>query len=148
MVPFVRTIGEAECVKEKLVKYGFDVDIIMMCEIPSNVILIDEFSKLFDGFSIGSNDLTQLTLAVDRESSILTSMFDERDPAVLKMCQMAIEGARRNNKPIGMCGQAPSDFPELAELFIKEGITSLSLNPDCVLSFFQRYQADENKKSC
>lgn len=106
MVPFVRTIGEAECVKEKLVKYGFDVDIIMMCEIPSNVILIDEFSKLFDGFSIGSNDLTQLTLAVDRESSILTSMFDERDPAVLKMCQMAIEGARRNNKPIGMCGQS------------------------------------------
>ena len=111
----------------------------MMCEIPSNVLLIDEFSTIFDGFSIGSNDLTQLTLGVDRESAVLTTMFDERDAAVKKFFELAITGARKNNKPIGVCGQAPSDYPEMAEFFIKQGATSLSLNPDSVLSFLSRF---------
>lgn len=150
MVPFVRTIAEAECVKGEIEKYGFkktdgcNTEIIMMCELPSNVMLIDEFSKLFDGFSIGSNDLTQLTLAVDRESALLTTMFDERDPAAKKMFELAITGALRNNKPIGICGQAPSDFPELAEFFITSGITYLSLNPDCVLPFLERCKVTKN----
>lgn len=141
MVPFVRTTAEAECVKAELAAQGLgqNVDIIMMCEVPSNVLLIDEFSPLFDGFSIGSNDLTQLTLGVDRESAFLTQMFDERDPSVKKMFEMAITGALRNKKAIGVCGQAPSDFPEIADFFIKQGVTSLSLNPDSVLSFLQRY---------
>lgn len=141
MVPFVRTIAQAECVKAELKKHDFaSTELIMMCEIPSNVLLIDEFSKLFDGFSLGSNDLTQLTLAVDRESAQLTTMFDERDAAVKKMFAMAISGALRNKKSIGVCGQAPSDFPELADFFIAQGVTSLSLNPDSVLPFLQRWK--------
>lgn len=145
MVPFVRTVSEAECVRAELEKHGFGVDIIMMCEIPSNVILIDEFSRIFDGFSIGSNDLTQLTLAVDRESSLLSRVFDERDLAAQRMFEMAIKGARRNNKPVGVCGQAPSDFPDLADFFIKNGVTSLSLNADCVVPFLERYKNYKNE---
>jgi pyruvate,water dikinase len=140
MIPFVRTVAEGRGVLEEMKKHGLaqgadDLEVIMMCEIPANVILIDEFSKLFDGFSIGSNDLTQLTLGVDRDSDILSALFDERDEAMKKMFTLAIQGAKRNKRPIGICGQAPSDYPELAEFLIAQGIDYLSLNPDTVLPF-------------
>jgi len=106
----------------------------VMCEIPNNVISIDQFSQIFDGFSIGSNDLTQLTLGVDRDSEIVAFDYDERDPGVLKMIEMAVEGAKRNERHSGICGQAPSDYPEVAEYLVKLGIDSISLNPDSVLS--------------
>lgn len=144
MLPFVRTVEEA---KKVLATMGLsdirrgenDLEVIMMCEIPSNVVLIDEFSQLFDGFSIGSNDLTQLVLGVDRDSAMLMKMFDERDPAVKKMFTLAIEGAHRNKHTIGICGQAPSDYPEIADFLIECGIDSLSLNADSVLPFIMRY---------
>lgn len=115
------------------------LEIIMMCEIPSNVVLIDDFSALFDGISIGSNDLTQLTLGVDRDSALLSELFDERDPAVKKMFKMAVEGAVRNKIYSGICGQAPSDYPEIADFLIAAGIQSISLNADAVLPFIARY---------
>lgn len=138
MIPFVRTVTEAKSVISLMKEHGLvqgqnGLEIYMMCEVPSNVILIDEFSKVFDGFSIGSNDLTQLTLAVDRDSALVAHIFDERDPSVKKMLEMAIVGAKRNGKKIGICGQAPSDYPELADFLITCGINSLSLNPDAVL---------------
>jgi pyruvate,water dikinase len=138
MVPFVRTVTEAKETIKEMARNGLKsgqkgLEIIMMCEIPSNVILIDEFSKIFDGFSIGSNDLTQTTLAVDRDSELVAHIFDERDEAVMKMLSMALKGAKKNKKPIGICGQAPSDYPEIARFLVKGGISSLSLNPDTVL---------------
>jgi pyruvate, water dikinase len=138
MIPFVRTIKEAQAVIGEIKKHGLaqgknSLEIYMMCEIPSNVILINEFSKIFDGFSIGSNDLTQLTLAVDRDSNLISNIFDERDEAVKKMIEMAINGAKTNNKKIGICGQAPSDYPDFAKFLVKCGIDSISLNPDTVL---------------
>ncbi len=104
-----------------------------MCEIPNNVILIDRFAEYFDGFSIGSNDLTQLTLGVDRDSEILASDFDERDEGVKEMIRLAVEGCRRNGIHSGLCGQAPSDYPEMAEYLVQIGIDSMSLNPDSVV---------------
>jgi len=138
MIPFVRTVPEAQSVIDIMKKYGLvqgknGLQIYMMCEVPSNVILINEFSKIFDGFSIGSNDLTQLTLAVDRDSELVSHIFNERDPAVKTMLKMAIDGAKSNNKKIGICGQAPSDYPEIAEFLAACGIDSMSLNPDAVL---------------
>jgi len=138
MLPFVRTTTEAAAALAELKKHGLErgkdgLEIYMMCEIPSNVILIDEFSKLFDGFSIGSNDLTQMTLAVDRDSALVAASFDERNEAVKIMFEMAIKGAQRNHKKIGICGQAPSDYPEISALLVKLGIDSISLNPDTVL---------------
>lgn len=146
MVPFVRTLDEAQRVIQEMERHGLQrnnngLTIIMMCEVPSNVLLIDEFSQLFDGFSIGSNDLTQLTLGVDRDSELLAGVFDERDPAVKKMLAMAVEGAKRNKRYSGICGQAPSDYPEIAQFLIDEGIDSLSLNSDSVLPFLMRYQS-------
>jgi pyruvate,water dikinase len=108
-----------------------------MCEIPNNVIQVDAFSQCFDGFSIGSNDLTQLTLGVDRDSAIVAEDFDERDPGVKEMIRMAVEGARRNHRHIGLCGQAPSDYPEMAEFLVEIGIDSMSLNPDSILKTTQ-----------
>lgn len=142
MVPFVRTISEAQRVLSIMKSLGLErgkdgLKIIMMCEIPSNVILIDEFSKYFDGFSIGSNDLTQMTLAVDRDSSLVAHIFDERDQAVQIMLKMAVEGAKRNGKSVGICGQAPSDYPEIAKNLVKWGIDSISLNPDTILKTYQ-----------
>jgi pyruvate,water dikinase len=138
MIPFCRRIEEARKVLDEMKKNGLvrgenGLQVYMMTEIPSNVLLIDEFSQYFDGFSIGSNDLTQLTLGVDRDSEMLTSAFDERDEAVKRIVSMAIQGARRNNRHSGLCGQAPSDFPEFAEFLVKEGIDSISLNPDSVM---------------
>ncbi|WP_292470781.1 phosphoenolpyruvate synthase [Methanolobus sp.] len=138
MIPFCRRVEEAEKVLEEMKKNGLvrgenGLQVYMMTEIPSNVLLIDEFSQYFDGFSIGSNDLTQLTLGIDRDSEILASSFDERDEAVKKIVSMAIQGAKRNNKHSGLCGQAPSDYPEFAEFLVREGIDSISLNPDSVM---------------
>jgi pyruvate,water dikinase len=140
MIPFVRTVQEAQSVEDEMAAHGLikgedGLELVMMCEVPSNVIMIEEFSRYFDGFSIGSNDLTQLVLGVDRDSTILASLFDERDPAVKKMMAMAIAGAHKSGRYIGICGQAPSDYPEIAEFLIKAGIDSLSLNADSVLPF-------------
>jgi pyruvate, water dikinase len=104
-----------------------------MCEIPSNVILADEFFQIFDGFSIGSNDLTQLTLGLDRDSALLAPLFDERNEAIRRMVRLAIEAAKRNRKKIGICGQAPSNYLEFARFLVEQGIDSISLNPDSVL---------------
>ena len=138
MIPFVRTLGEARAVHQLLVENGLErgVDgfrVIMMCEIPSNVILADEFLEYFDGFSIGSNDLTQLTLGLDRDSGLVASAFDERDPAVMKLLAQAIGACRAQGKYVGICGQGPSDHPDLAEWLLEQGITSISLNPDSVI---------------
>ncbi|MEO7433290.1 MAG: phosphoenolpyruvate synthase [Dokdonella sp.] len=138
MIPFVRTLEEGRKVIEALKKNGLvqgenGLKIIMMCELPSNALLADEFLDIFDGFSIGSNDLTQLTLGLDRDSSIVANLFDERDPAVKKLLSMAIQSAKKKGKYIGICGQGPSDHPDLAEWLMDQGIESLSLNPDTVV---------------
>lgn len=138
MIPFCRRVEEGEKVLAEMAKNGLqreenELEVYVMCEIPNNVILIDEFSRLFDGFSIGSNDLTQLTLGVDRDSALVAHDFDEQDPGVMRMVSMAIQGARRNHRHSGLCGQAPSDYPKFAEFLVKEGIDSMSLNPDSVL---------------
>jgi pyruvate,water dikinase len=138
MIPFCRRVAEAEEVLAEMAANGLvrgenGLKVYMMCEIPNNVLEIDAFSRLFDGFSIGSNDLTQLTLGVDRDSALVAHDFDERDPGVLRMVAMAIEGARRNRRHSGLCGQAPSDYPDFAEFLVRQGIDSISLNPDAVL---------------
>jgi pyruvate,water dikinase len=117
-----------------------------MCEIPNNVIQIDAFSKLFDGFSIGSNDLTQLVLGVDRDSEVVAFDFDERDPGVMEMIRLAVEGARRNGRHSGLCGQAPSDHPEFAEFLLEVGIDSMSLNPDAVIEATRHVLAVEARR--
>ncbi len=138
MIPFVRTLEEGRKVIEVLAKNGLKqgdngLKVIMMCEVPSNALLADEFLEIFDGFSIGSNDMTQLTLGLDRDSSIVASLFDERDPAVKKMLSMAIAAAKKKQKYVGICGQGPSDHPDLAQWLMDEGIESVSLNPDTVV---------------
>ncbi|ARN82705.1 phosphoenolpyruvate synthase [Methylocystis bryophila] len=143
MIPFCRRIDEAERVVETMAELGLKrgengLEIYVMCEIPNNVLLIDAFSKHFDGFSIGSNDLTQLTLGVDRDSEIVAFDFDERDPGVKEIIRLAVEGARRNHRHCGICGQAPSDYPEIAEFLVRLGIDSISLNPDTVLATTRR----------
>ncbi|MBB88327.1 MAG: phosphoenolpyruvate synthase [Xanthomonadales bacterium] len=138
MIPFVRTVGEAKAVTEALKANGLergkhDLKLIMMCELPSNAVLADEFLEYFDGFSIGSNDMTQLSLGLDRDSGLIAHLFDERDPAVKAMLSMAIQACRKHNKYIGICGQGPSDHPDLAQWLLDEGIESVSLNPDTVV---------------
>ncbi|MCK4950271.1 MAG: phosphoenolpyruvate synthase, partial [Gammaproteobacteria bacterium] len=138
MIPFCRRIEEGERVLETLAKHGLKrgeqgLEVYVMCEIPNNVIQIDAFAKLFDGFSIGSNDLTQLVLGVDRDSELVAFDYDERDEGVKEMIRQAIEGAKRNGIALGLCGQAPSDYPEMAEYLVEKGIDSMSLNPDTVL---------------
>ena len=143
MIPFCRRVDEGEKVLAEMAKNGLrrgenGLNIYVMCEIPNNVLMIDEFSKLFDGFSIGSNDLTQLILGVDRDSELVSHDFDERDPGVMRMISMAIQGARRNHCHSGLCGQAPSDYSEFAESLVREGIDSMSLNPDSVMKITLR----------
>jgi pyruvate, water dikinase len=138
MVPFVRTVDEGRQVIDLLARNGLrrgenGLRIIMMCEIPSNAILADQFLELFDGFSIGSNDMTQMTLALDRDSGLVAGSFDERDPAVKHMLHLAIQACRKAGKYVGICGQGPSDHPDLAKWLVEEGIESLSLNPDTVV---------------
>lgn len=141
MIPFTRTIAEAKQVLALMAQHGLTrgengLKIHLMCEIPANALLADQFLEYFDGFSIGSNDLTQLTLGVDRDSGLVKG-FDERNEAVLKLMEMAISACRRHNKYIGICGQAPSDYPEITRWLVKQGIESISLNPDCVLAMTQ-----------
>ncbi len=138
MIPFVRTISEAKRVNEILAENGLKrgdngLELIMMCELPSNAVLADQFLDHFDGFSIGSNDMTQLTLGLDRDSGLIAHLFDERDDAVKAMLHMAIQACRKRNKYVGICGQGPSDHPELAKWLLDEGIESMSLNPDTVV---------------
>ncbi len=138
MIPFCRTPYEGRRVLAEMEKHGLKrgengLQVYVMCEIPSNVILADQFSEIFDGFSIGSNDLTQLTLGLDRDSSLVAHIFDERNDAVKDMVRMVIEKAKRNNRKIGICGQAPSDYPEFARFLVELGIDSMSLNPDSLL---------------
>ncbi len=149
MIPFVRTLDEARAVHELLAQNGLergvdDFRVIMMCEIPSNVILADQFLEYFDGFSIGSNDLTQLTLGLDRDSGLVASAFDERDPAVMKLLGQAIQACRKADKYVGICGQGPSDHPDLAEWLLEQGITSISLNPDSVIETWL-FMAEQQK---
>jgi len=143
MIPFVRTIDEAAQVIELLEKNGLKrgengLKIIMMCELPANALLADEFLEYFDGFSIGSNDMTQLTLGLDRDSGIVSHLFDERNPAVKKMLSMSIAACNKAGKYIGICGQGPSDHPDLAEWLFDQGIDSVSLNPDSVVETWER----------
>jgi pyruvate,water dikinase len=145
MVPFVRTLGQAKKVTDLLGQHGLKrgekgLRVIMMCEVPSNAILADEFLEFFDGFSIGSNDLTQLTLGLDRDSgmAILAEDFDERDPAVKAMLSRAIQACKRQGKYVGICGQGPSDHPDFAQWLKDEGISSLSLNPDTVIATWKQ----------
>ena len=143
MIPFLRTPEEGKKVLEIMRRNGLEqgkdgLEVYVMCELPVNVILADEFLSLFDGFSIGSNDLTQLTLGVDRDGELVSHIFDERNPTMLEMFKRAIQACKKNGKYCGICGQAPSDYPEVAEFLVKEGITSISLNPDSVLSAWER----------
>ena len=138
MIPFVRTLNQAKAVTEALAEQGLKrgengLKLIMMCEIPSNAVLAEQFLEYFDGFSIGSNDMTQLTLGIDRDSSLVAADFEERDPAVKAMLSMAIQACRKQGKYVGICGQGPSDHADFADWLVKEGIESVSLNPDTVI---------------
>jgi len=138
MIPFVRTLGEAQAVTRILAENGLErgkngLKVIMMCELPSNAVLADQFLEYFDGFSIGSNDMTQLTLGLDRDSGLIAHLFDERDEAVKRMLGMAIKACRDQGKYVGICGQGPSDYPELSRWLLDQGIESMSLNPDTVV---------------
>jgi pyruvate,water dikinase len=138
MIPFVRTVTEMQAVIDTLAENGLQrgkngLRVIMMCEIPSNVLLADQFLELVDGYSIGSNDLTQLTLGVDRDSGVLAGSFDERDPAVKQLISLAIQACRKHDKYIGICGQGPSDHPDFARWLMEQGIEAISLNPDTVV---------------
>ena len=151
MVPFCRTPEEGRKVIAEMEKHGLKrgvngLEVYVMCELPSNVILADEFAQVFDGFSIGSNDLTQLTLGLDRDSSLVAHLFDERNEGVKRMVKLAIETAKKHGRKIGICGQAPSDYPEFAEFLVELGIDSISLNPDSVLKTVLRIAEVEKAK--
>jgi pyruvate,water dikinase len=138
MIPFCRTVEEGRKVQAVMAENGLrrgenGLEIYVMCEIPSNVIAAAEFAEIFDGFSIGSNDLTQLTLGVDRDSEIVAHVFDERNPAVMRFIAQAIDAVQKAGRKIGICGQAPSDYPEFAQFLVERKIDSISLNPDAVL---------------
>jgi pyruvate,water dikinase len=138
MIPFCRTPKEGRAVLAEMEKNGLtrgheDLEVYVMAELPSNILNAQEFAKIFDGFSIGSNDLTQMVLGVDRDSAILGELFDERDPAVLNMLSMAIQEAKLAHIPIGICGQAPSDYPEITHFLVENDIDSISVSSDVVL---------------
>ncbi|HEX3205766.1 MAG TPA: putative PEP-binding protein, partial [Propionibacteriaceae bacterium] len=143
MIPFVRTLTEAEGVVRLLAEHGLSrgvngLEVIMMCELPSNAVVADAFLDHFDGFSIGSNDLTQLTLGLDRDSGLVAATFDERDPVVKFLISSAIKACKARGKYVGICGQGPSDHPDLAEWLLEQGIDSISLNPDTVVDTWIR----------
>lgn len=143
MIPFVRTVEEASGVVERMASHGLvrgknGLEVVMMCEIPSNALDADRFLDHVDGFSIGSNDLTQLTLGVDRDSGLVADSFDERNPAVLRLIDIAIDACRARGAYVGICGQGPSDHPDLADHLRARGISSMSLNPDTILATWQR----------
>jgi pyruvate,water dikinase len=147
MIPFCRTLGEARKVLAELEGNGLmrghnGLEIYMMCEIPNNVLLAEQFAELFDGFSIGSNDLTQLALGIDRDSELLAPLFDERDAGVKHLIRMFVKAAHRRGRKVGICGQAPSDYPEFAEFLVGIGIDSISLNPDSLLGVARRLAAE------
>ncbi len=153
MIPFCRTVAEGQRVLDAMASHGLKqgengLEVYVMCEIPNNVIQIDAFAKLFDGFSIGSNDLTQLTLGVDRDSEIVAFEFDERNEGVKEIIRMAVNGAKRNQRHSGLCGQAPSDYPEIAEYLVEIGIDSISLNPDSVLKMTRHILDIEKRIGC
>lgn len=152
MIPFVRTVAEAKRVVEVMAQHGLKqgddgLEIYAMCELPSNVTRADEFLRIFDGYSIGSNDLTQLVLGIDRDSGTVSYLFDENDRAVLSMIVDVIDEAHIAKKPIGICGQAPSDFPEFARWLVQQGITSISLNPDTAIRMALVIAAEEANDS-
>lgn len=151
MIPFVRTLEEASAVIDILAEHGLKrgengLRIIMMCELPSNALLADQFLDYFDGFSIGSNDLTQLTLGLDRDSGLIAHLFDERNPAIKALLSMAIKACKARGKYVGICGQGPSDHEDFAAWLVEQGIDSVSLNPDTVLPTWL-YLAEQHKKS-
>jgi pyruvate,water dikinase len=138
MVPFCRTPEEGEKVLKVMEEYGLrrgenGLEVYVMAELPSNIILADKFAEIFDGFSIGSNDLTQLTLGLDRDSGLVAHLYDERNEAVKRLISQLISIAKEKGKKVGICGQGPSDFPDFAQFLVEEGIDSISLNPDSVL---------------
>ena len=151
MIPFCRTVKEGRKVLDAMAEYGLKrgrdgLEIYVMTEIPSNVIQAGEFAKIFDGFSIGSNDLTQLTLGIDRDSEMVSGLFSEKDPAVMDMIARAIQAARDDKKPIGLCGQAPSDFPEFAQFLVSKHIDSISFNPDAIAKGTENIVKAEKKR--
>ena len=150
MIPFCRTLKEARQVLRTMESFGLkrgenSLEIYMMIEIPSNVILADKFAKLFDGFSIGSNDLTQLTLGLDRDSEIVSHLFDENNEAVTSMIAQAIHAAKNAGIKIGLCGQAPSDFPEFSQFLVEQGIDSISFTPDALIKGIENIAKAEIK---
>jgi pyruvate,water dikinase len=150
MIPFCRTVDEGRKVIELLREHGLKqaengLEVYAMCEIPANVVLADQFLRIFDGYSIGSNDLTQLTLGLDRDSAVVAHLFDENNDAVRWMIERAIKSAHAAGKPIGICGQAPSDFPQFSEWIVREGIDSISLNPDTALQTALRVACEEER---
>jgi pyruvate, water dikinase len=153
MIPFCRTLDEGKKVIEVMASNGLDrkhdhtLEIYMMAEVPSNVLLAEEFAKLFDGFSIGSNDLTQLTLGIDRDSAIVSPLFNEKDPAAKQMIADMIHKARKAGVKIGLCGQAPSDYPDFARFLVAQGINSISFNPDALLKGIENIVAAEKEET-
>ena len=150
MVPFVRREEEARRVIAAMERHGLKrgengLEVFVMCEIPNNVIRIDAFAKLFDGFSIGSNDLTQLTLGVDRDSEIVAFDFDERDPGMMEMLRLAVTGARRNRRHVGICGEAPANYPEVTRALVRWGIDSISVNPSSLIAAVKVVAAAERR---
>jgi pyruvate,water dikinase len=151
MIPFVRTVNELKQVIDLLESYGLkrgenELKIIMMCEIPANALLAKDFLQYVDGFSIGSNDLTQLTLGLDRDSSLVASLFDERNEAVKVLLHQAISECKKQGKYIGICGQGPSDHPDFAEWLMQEGIEAISLNPDTMIETWLRLANQQTRQ--
>ena len=148
MVPFCRTVEELIKVQNVMKEFGLErgkdgLEVFLMAEIPSNVILAEEFCQHIDGFSIGSNDLTQLTLGLDRDSSLVAHIYDERNPAVKRMISMLIDTAKKNNVKVGICGQGPSDFPDFAQFLVEKGIDSISVTPDSIIKTIKAIAAIE-----
>ena len=149
MIPFCRTVKECKLVQETMKEFGLErgkngLEIFLMCEIPSNIILADEFTKYIDGYSIGSNDLTQLTLGLDRDSELVQHIYDERDESVKLMLKSVIKTCKKYNTKVGICGQGPSDYPELAAFLVKQGIDTISITPDSLVNTINIIHKVEN----